>query len=333
MTLRTYKNCPAALESYLRYLELVENKAASTLDGRCVDIRNFLKFLRSRCEGVPSPEEIAAGDIFVANMNAETIAAVTEDDIEDYLEYLMEERRMSQETIYRRKLTALRDFYNYMLRQQVDLGVVMLSNPVPLRTLTGETAPATPCRVLTHSEIDRVLKAVDGSAAVRDVAIIMLIATTGISANEVVKIRYKDYSGDSILVAGRKVHLTQSVQKAIRLYLMEYRDPIEEFLKDNTLFVSRSKLKRLSGRGLRYALQQHFNKAGVDGSAQDLRHTAVMELLKNARNECERAYLAGYLGYTNPSSIARLDLPKFSDDEPVPQLIADTWLNNLGKRS
>lgn len=330
--MRTYKNCPPVLESYLRYLELVENKAASTLDGRCLDVRNFLKFLRSRCDGVPSPEETAAGDIFVADMTADTIAAVTEEDIEEYLDMLLEERRMSQETIYRRKLPALRDFYDYMMRQQVDLGVVMLSNPVAEYSLSGDTAPAKPCRVLTHSEIDRVLRAVEGSAAVRDVAIILLISTTGIAANEVVKIRYRDYAGDTLVVAGRKVYLTETVQKAIRLYLTEYRDPISEFLKDNTLFVSRTRLKRLSARGLRKALQKHFDKAGVDGSAQDLRHTAVMELLKSARNECERAYLAGYLGYTNPNSISRLPLPKPAGDDPVPQLMADSWLNDLGRK-
>lgn len=332
--MRTYKNCPPFLESYLRYLELVENRAASTLEGKCHDIRDFLKFLRRREEGVPTPEEIAANDIFVAGISADIVAAVTEDDVEEYLEHLALERHVSQHTIYFRKTVSLRDFYDWMLKQQVDLGVVILTNPVPHYDSRRAAAPAKPTRVLTHAELDKVLKAVDGDSAIRDVAMILLVATTGLAATELAKVKHRDYHGDHLVYRGRKIFLTEAAQKALRVYLAEYRDPIEDFLKDNTLFVSRLKKKRLSPRGIQNALQKHFDRAGVEGSARDLRYTAVVELLKNARNECERAHLAGYLGYTDPASISRLPLPKAEDTgEQFHAALENSWLNDLGKRN
>ena len=209
--------------------------------------------------------------------------------------------------------------------------MVILSNPVPSFKISEDMLPARPSRVLKPSELDRLLKSVEGVAATRDVAIILLIATTGLPSPDIYKIRYQDFYGDHLIAGGRTIYLTNATQVAIWTYLHEFRDPLEEFLKDKTLFVSRTLYKRLTPRGIQNALQKHFDKADVDGSARDLRHTAVVELLKNARNECERSYLAGYLGYTNPSSISHLDLPKLSEeDEPVPQLMANSWLNNLG---
>ena len=332
--MKIYKNCPPYLESYLRYLELVGNKAATTLDARCHDIRDFLKFLRRQEDGFPSPEEIAANDIFVAGLPAKTVAAVTEEDVEEYLEYLLEERKVSQQTIYTRKATSIRGFYDWLMKAQVDLGLVILKNPVPHFDVRSEFSPARPSRVLSHAELDKILKAVDGDAAVRDTAIILMVATTGLPATEVAKIKYRDYHEDHLVYQGKKIPLTEAAQKAIRVYLAEYRDPIEDFLKDKTLFVSRLKKKRLSPRGIQNALQKHFDRAGVEGSARDLRYTAVVELLKNARNECERAHLAGYLGYTDPAAIARLPLPKAEETgDELHAALESSWLNRLGKRN
>lgn len=331
--MKEYKNCPAYLESYLRYMELVEGKAFSTLDGRCKDVRAFLQFLRRRQDTYPTEAERITEDAFVENLSIQTVAAVTERDIEEYLNYLAQSRNVSQHTIYRRKTSSLRSFFHWLLQQQEELGIVMLTNPVPYYdTASFQNTPANPSRALSHAELDRVLSAVSGEAATRDIAMIMVISTTGIAANDLVKVKERDYLGDCLMVAGRKIYLTEATQRAIRRYILEYREPIAEFLMDNTLFVSRSKLKRLSPRGVQKALQKHFDNAGVEGSARDLRYTAVMELLKNARNECERNYLAGYLGYTNPASLNRLPLPKTDEGEPMAELLKGSWLNDLGKR-
>lgn len=324
-----YKDCPAVLESYLRYLTMVCNKAKSTVIMRYVDLRGFFQFLRTRGEYEPTAAELATGEVLVAGMQVDAVAEVTEDDIYDYLDYLSHERRISEITIYRKKLPSLRRFYDYLMRHQEEFGICLNVNPVG--KITAPTEATRPARCLTPSEISRLLKAVAGETALRDTAMILLILTTGLNISELAKARYTDYHEDLLLVAGRKVHLTEGCQEAIEEYICQFRNPVEQYLKDNTLFITHNYLRRLTARGIQKALQKHFDRAGVDGTARDLRHTAVMELLKNARNECERAYIAGYLGYTNADHVSRLPLPKPPQDDPMVDLVQNTWLADLGK--
>ena len=325
-----YKNCPEVLESYLRYLELVKGYSQGTLLARYQDICDFLRFIRRREGGGTSPEELAVGDVFINRMTAAEIAALTPDDVDAFLENLERERHISNLTIFRRKAPSLGMFYGYLIQQQEELGISIAINPVQDRR--DSTPPSEPSRILSPAEINRVLDNVQGKSAVRDIAIILLISTTGLSVCEVVKIRCKDYNHHTITVNGRQFALTENCRKAIDRYLFEYRDPCEEWIHDNALFVSKNYQRRLTTRGLRKALQRHFDRAGVVGTAKDLRYTAVITLLKTARNECERSYIAGYLGYTNPVSLQQFPLPPLPSvpDTPLPSP-EDTWLSSLGR--
>lgn len=321
----TFKNCPPVLRSYLRYLETIKNQKPSTLRDRYLDIKVFLQFLKERSGEQTGP---AANEVWVEDIDPAVVAGVTEDDINDYLEYLAQQRHVAEVTIYRRKLPSLRKFYDYLIRHQDELGIQITSNPAP--NVPPPSSPAKPCRVLSRSEITRLLRAVSGETAVRDTAIVLLMVTTGLSVSEVAKIRYDDYHQDALFVAGRKIFLTENCQDAINRYISDFRDPLTDFLKDNTLFVTQNYRKRLSARGIQNALQKHFDRAGIDASARDLRYTAVIELLKNARNECERSYIAGRLGYSNPQSLNSLPLPKPEKDDILPSLVGNSWLGELG---
>lgn len=326
-----HKNCPPVLLSYLRYLEAVKNLAPNTVSARCMDIRGFLQYLQYHKEihtHHPNAQALPMNEIPVNSMDVATVAAVTEDDVEDYLDYLLQTRKVSEQTIYRRKASSLRMFYDYLIRHQDEFGISIVQNPV--REAPAVTSPASPCKVLSPSEIYRVLKAVEGEAATRDTAIILLISTTGVSLGELVRIRCEDYREDTLLVAGRKVYLTEGCRNAIDTYLQEFRDPAKDWLQDKTLFVSHNYRRRLTPRGVQKALQKHFDKAGVQGTARDLRHTAAIALLKTARNDCERSYIAGYLGYTNARSIQDLPLAKQSTE--APNLTEGTWLEDLGRK-
>lgn len=321
----TYKNCPPVLESYLRYLKTVQNAAPKTIEARYWDIKCFLQFIRFSGEELT---EIPMNEIYVENMSTATVAAVTEDDIYDYLDHLTNEQHLSGLTVQRR-VGSIRMLYEYIYRHQEELGVVLARSPVP--EIKSDSIPTEPCRELTPSEISKVLRSIEGEAAVRDVAIVLLISTTGISIGELVKLRCEDYQEDTMLVAGRKVHLTGACQDALNAYLRDFRDPASEGLHDKTLFISRNYRRRLTARGVQKALQKHFDRAGVKATARDLRHTAVKELLKSARNECERSYIAGYLGYTSIKSLKNFHLPKPADTAPLPHLTENTWLNNIGR--
>lgn len=322
-----FKNCPPVLESYLRYLKVVQDKAPRTVEARYLDIKHFLQYLS--VNGDPSLTELQIKALPIQDMKVDTVAAVTEDTVEDYLDYLYGEAHLSEQTVYRRKRSSLRNFFEYLIRHQEDLEIVIGANPVRETRATGSSTE--PCRVLKPSEISRVLKAISGEAAVRDVAIVLLICTTGLSLGELVKLKCSDYRENVMLVADRKAYLTENCQKALNIYLRDYRDPASDFIHDNTLFVSLNYRRRLTPRGVQKALQKHFDRAGVQGTARDLRHTAAISLLNAARNACERSFIAGYLGYTNLASINALSLPNPPEDATLAGLVSSTWLEDIGK--
>ncbi len=349
----TYKNCPPVLESYLRYLKTVKNNAPKTLDARYWDMKTFFTFLAQREPNTLQPAKDI--DYSIENITAATIAAVTEDDIADYLEYLVQDRHMTKLTIQRRKLPSLRQFYDYIFRYQEELGVSISKNPV--QEHWEDVIPSEPCRILSPAEISRVLEAIEKHAALntienqihnplvvvnpatRDKAIVLLIVTTGANIGELVKIRCQDYIEDTMIIAGRKVYLTEACQKALDAYIAEFRDPVEAVytdLHDNALFISNNYRRRLTPRGVQKALKKYFDRAEVNATARDLRYTAIAEMLKSARNECELAYIAGRLGYSNVSSVKQLlqqmGLPVPSDTNAMPNLISGTWLDNIGRK-
>lgn len=349
----TYKNCPPVLESYLRYLKTVKDNAPKTLDVRYRDVKTFLTYLVQRENDAPLTSSELENRI--AHLTTESIAAVTEEDIEDYLDYLAKELHLTELTIQQRKLPSLRQFYNYIFRYQEELGVTLLQNPV--RQHWEMKVPSEPCRILSPTEITCVLDAIDKHAAlnttenfgngplvavnpaVRDKAIVLLIATTGVSTKELIKIRCQDYIEDTMVVAGRKVHLTEACREALDTYLVEFREPIEAAYNDfheNALFVSHNYRRSLTDRGIQNALKKHFDRAGVTGTARDLRYTAMAEMFKSARNECELAYIAGRFGYNSPATakqlLQQMGIPYPGEGKEMPDLISGTWLDSIGKK-
>ena len=316
-----FKDCPAVLESFLRYCRLVKNASAKTLEARYTDIYPFLRYLRRLYENIPQEVPVT-----LADMDISLVASATEDDVADYMEELGADGKLASSSLYR-KASSLKTFYNYLIQNQDELGIHISKNPVGRQPWEGSLQPV---RALSAAEVSKLLKSVQGEAAVRDTAIILLICTTAVSMGELVKIRCKDYQDDAMQVAGRKVYLTEPCRKALDTYLREYRDPAEEWIYDNALFVSQNYRRRLTPRGVQKALQKHFDRAGIDGTARDLRHTAVLQMLLSARNECERSYIAGCLGYSNYKTIKGFNLPDFDQVDTV-KAAENTWLGKIGQ--
>ena len=322
----TYKNCPPVLEGYLRYLEIVKNQSRSTILNKLSDIRGLLQFIQAR--SLPEDPTLKLSGVAVADMRAATVAGITEEDIEDYIEYLASDAKVSPNSIRRRKLVSFRRFFDYLIRHQEDLGIFIAANPV----MDGAPGinPENPGRVLSPSEVKRLLNAMDGATAGRDTAIVLLILTTGLSVSQIVKLRCQDYREDILLVDNRKIYLTGACQDALNAYLQTFRDPIDDLIHDNTIFVSDNYFRRLTPRAVQKALEKQFARAGIQATARDLQFTAVTELLKTARNDCERAYIAGYLGYTSMDFLRKHGLQKPSSTASAPvDMVENTWLADL----
>ena len=74
----------------------------------------------------------------------------------------------------------------------------------------------------------------------------------------------------------------------------------------------------------------------MTGTARDLRYTAMAEMFKSARNECELAYIAGRFGYNSPATakqlLQQMGIPYPGEGKEMPDLISGTWLDRIGKK-
>ena len=292
-----YKNCPAVLVGYLRYLDVVKKRSPNTVYSRYLDIKAFLLYLAQQKDDNPELPPGTKPDI--TGMDTAFIAAVSEAEIDAYFDSLSA-AGISDQSIYRRRLGSLRMFYEYLIRNRDELGISIGINPVPVRL--SPTQAASPCRRISRAEIDSVLDAIEGESAAREKAIILLVANTGASLHELAIAKYRNYDPKAmtLTVSGRTVTLNAETNRAIQIYISDYRQPIEEYLKDNTLFVSKRCLTRLTDRGIEKAIAKHFERAGIPGRARDLRYTAVLNMMESAKDDTERVLIAHRLGYSSP---------------------------------
>ncbi len=319
-----FENCPPFLSGYLRYLMAVKNRSESTIVSVYREIKEFLLFIKRRSTPPLSPEEETD---FIQDMAAWTVAELTAEDLDEFVEYLDTTVHNSGPTISK-KISGLKGFYDYLIRNQEELGITIGVNPAA--GLKGVPYRGSQCRLLSAQEVKAVLRAVNGEAAVRDRAILLLMCTTGLRLNELVKLKHDDYDGDCLMANGRRLTLTEQCKSALDAYLTEFRDEIAQGLHDRTLFISRNYRRRLTPRGIQKALQKHFDAAGVKGTPKDLRFTAATELLSTAKNPHEQAILANYLGYRNPASLKQFALPQSRDNPTLIDGALDkTWLGDL----
>jgi len=119
-------------------------------------------------------------------------------------------------------------------------------------------------------------------STVRDLAIMILLLSTGIRRSELVGLNISDYSKiDKVLKITRKggdeqlIELTDEAIESIEDYLL-VRDDKE---KTKALFLS-NRGTRLSPEGLWLIVKEQLKTVGLEGSTHTLRHTFVTELIR-----------------------------------------------------
>jgi site-specific recombinase XerD len=224
--------------------------------------------------------------------------------IRAYRSHLLEEKRCAIATVNRR-LQALRKFCAFAVK----VGI-MNSSPaegVQLVKSTG-TAPTTP---LTSEQIDELIRvSIDEQSGLarRDVAIMMLLAHTGLRANELVKLCmddvHFDHPGTHLTLKDgrhgrvRKVPLEGGLPHALSEYL-RVRPNIED---EAHLFLSREG-RPLSTRSVQRIVSARAQAAGLEGvSPQTLRRAYASRLLVNTG---DLALVSQRLGHQNLATTTR----------------------------
>ncbi len=208
----------------------------------------------------------------------------TTDGVEAYKKYLMETRELSQVSVST-YLTAVRRFCQYL----VDIGLLAENPAVAVK---GNRRPSSHSRqVLTETEIDALLQAVDASTQIgkRDLSIVYLMLYAGLSEIEIVRADLKDLEqtlmgwylrvqGKGHTVKDQQVPIDPQVMEKIRIYL----DTRGRIRPEDPLFVShghRSEGERLNTRSVRSRISQHLKGAAIKRrgvTPHSLTHTAAL---------------------------------------------------------
>jgi len=247
-------------DKYISYLEVERNASPYTVRNYTTDLLGFFQFLRAKEIG--SLEEI---DKHV---------------MRDYLSHLMEQGFVKASIA--RKLSAIRSFYRYLLRERI-------ISTSPLATTSSPKLDKRLPSFLTIEEVEKLLEAPDLSTpqGQRDRALIELLYASGLRVSELVNINLKQVNLDSreIRVRGkgskeRMVLMGKPAAKALQTYLSQGRPKLIGKKETSALFLNRYG-ERLIERRVQRILEKYASLAGIDKRIYPhiLRHTFATHLL------------------------------------------------------
>ena len=266
--------CSDAVESYLRYLAVVENRSRNTISAYRLDIRDFLTWARDSA-GLPEsagPERIHPADIT------------------GYLQYMGKPRdgirgriRLSTRT-QNRRLSALRDFFSFCHEQE-------FISTDPTDGIRGARQEKKLPVFLSIAEVKHLIESIPCGdlAGLRDRAIIECLYSTGLRVSELVGLNCGDVPsrGDTMRVIGKRrkerlVFLGEPALRAIRTYIEIRRREDIETLDQSPLFLS-GRSTRLTSRSIQRILANRAKEARlrVIPTPHALRHSFATHLVQN----------------------------------------------------
>jgi integrase/recombinase XerC len=245
---------------YINYLEAERNVSPYTVRNYTTDLLHFFQFLKNK--GVDSLKEV---DKHI---------------LRDYLSYVMEQGFVKASIA--RKLSAIRSFYRYLLREEI-----ISTNPVA--TASSPKLDKRLPSFLTIDEVERLLEAPDSSKpqGQRDRALMELLYASGLRVSELVSLNLEQINLDSceIRVWGkgskeRMVLMGKPAARALSDYLSQGRPRLLGKKRSSALFLNPDG-GRLSERRVQRILGKYANIAGIDRRVHPhmLRHTFATHLL------------------------------------------------------
>ena len=265
---------------YMNYLEAERNASAYTVRNYTTDLLHFFQFLRTK--------EISS------------LKEVDRHVVRDYLSHLMEKGFVKASIA--RKLSAIRSFYRYLLRE----GIVPTS---PVATTSSPKLDKRLPSFLTIEEVERLLEAPDLSTpqGQRDRAILELLYASGLRVSELAQLNLEqiDLDTNEIRVWGkgskeRVVLMGEPAAKALNAYLSQGRPKLLGKKRSSALFLSRYG-EPVIQRRVQRILDKYAKVAGIDKRVHPhlLRHTFATHLLDGG---ADLRVVQELLGHANLSS-------------------------------
>jgi integrase/recombinase XerC len=298
---------------YIQYLEAERNASPYTVRNYKDDLLDFLYFLKKK------------------KIDPLNETKVDRHVLRDYLSELVE-RGIAKASIAR-KLSAIRSFYRYLVREEI----------IPKNPVEQVSSPKLDKRLpsfLTQEEMEKLLGAPDLSTPLgqRDRAFLELLYASGLRVSELVGLTLEqiDLESNEIRVWGkgskeRVVLMGEPAAAALKDYLNQGRVELLGKKKSQALFLNRYG-QPLPERSVQRILQQYAKKAGIGKRVHPhmLRHTfathlldggadlrVVQELLGHARLSSTQIYTHVTKGQARKVYLAAHPLAREKKDEPT----------------
>jgi integrase/recombinase XerC len=267
----THSSRRPPLQAFLDSLSAEKGYSAHTIRAYRTDLQEFAAIVAGAGPGAQD-RRAAMGQLDPRQIDALTIRG-----------YLAALYRKNRKSTIARKLSAVRTFFRFMVRQ----GVITVSPAEGV--LTPKQDQKIPS-YLTVDDMFRLLDAVSGDSiyALRNRAIFETLYSTGVRISELAGLDTidVDLEGRVVKVAGkgnkeRMVPLGEKAVAAIQRYRERlFRESAIPFEQAGPLFMNRSK-GRLSARSMARALDQLVRACGmlVPVSPHTLRHTFATHML------------------------------------------------------
>lgn len=264
------------LDDYLNYMRAARGRSDGTVKEYFYDIRQFLRYMRVRKEGLAVE---SLDEVDIDTVDAVLLRKIEKSDIYAYISYLDRERKNNSRTKFR-KISSVRSFFDY-LTYKVD---ILEKNPTENIDMPKmeKSLPV----YLTLEESIRLLRSIQNFKQknifrLRDYAIAMLFLNCGLRLSELASLNVKDLNKDRTLrIIGkgskeRLVYLNDNVERSIDAYLFARK--AEGLADEEPLFLSMRRT-RMSNRSIQHMLEKHLKNAGFDTrkyTVHKLRHTAA----------------------------------------------------------
>jgi len=256
------------------------NASPYTVRNYTTDLLGFFQFLRTK--------EISS------------LGEIDKHAMRDYLSYLMAQGFVKASVA--RKLSAIRSFYRYLLRERI-------MSTSPLATTSSPKLDKRLPSFLTIEEVKQLLEAPDLSTpqGQRDRALMELLYASGLRVSELVNLNLEQVDLDSreIRVWGkgskeRMVLMGKPAAQALQTYLCQGRPELIGNKRTSALFLNRYG-GRVTQRRVQRILEKYTSLAGIDKRIHPhmLRHTFATHLLDGG---ADLRVVQELLGHANLSS-------------------------------
>jgi len=295
---------------YITHLEAERNASPYTIRNYKADLLDFFYFLKEKKVG--------------------TLDEVNRHVLRDYLAHLVG-RGIAKASIAR-KLSAIRSFYRYLVREKI-------IEVNPIKTVSSPKLDKRLPSFLTLAEVKRLLEAPNLSTpqGLRDQALLELLYASGLRVSELTSLELGQINLDTneIRVWGkgskeRVALMGEPAAEALKNYLEQGRPRLLTARKSNAIFLNRYG-QRLPERSVQKILEKYATKAGLKKRVHPhmLRHTfathlldggadlrVVQELLGHARLSSTQIYTHVTKKQARKVYLSAHPLAKEKDNEP-----------------